>query len=428
MCRNCGAIVGAGEKACAMCGAPLSVESKQVKSSPPLQARRNFPDMEMLRFVRAIVTRRAPFTLVLLVANIFIFLLMLVSSHAGLLNGFDYVTLAAFGAKINTFIRDGREWWRFVTPMFLHVNVIHIFTNMYGLFILGPYVEKLYGSAKFVVFWIVAGIAGVVASYFAVQPQLSNGLLGRFLFRTTETMPSAGASGALFGLIGVLFVFGIKYRHELPDDFKRAFGTGMIPTIALNLFIGFTIPFIDNSAHLGGLVAGALLALFFDYQRPYASAGFTLVWRVLQIIALALVVVSFAQVMRHFDATVKQAPQLAQESGLQPNYSLSADFLKAILNGGQAFERAVNTGDTGGIESALETLERTPALNEPTNKLKAELQEILKRAQILYSAKREDQDIDKEKKKLVEDYNAWQQRLATWVQSEGGKYGIEVKK
>ncbi len=389
--------------------------------------------METLRFVRAVVTRRAPFTFVFLVANIFVFLLMLASSRAGLIEGFNYVTLAAFGAKINTFIRDGREWWRFVTPMFLHVNAIHIFTNMYGLFILGPYVEKLYGSAKFVVFWVVAGIAGVVASYFAVQPQLANGVFGRFLFRTLETTPSAGASGALFGLIGVLLVFGIKYRHELPDDFKRAFGTGMIPTIALNLFIGFTIPFIDNSAHLGGLIAGALLALLFDYQRPYSSERFTLVWRVLQIVALVLILISFVQVMRHFDATVKQATQLAQDRGLlQPDQSLSADFLKAILSGGRAFESAVNKDDTNGIESALEALGRTPALDATSNKLKAELQELLKRAQLLDGAKREDratsQARDEEKKKLAEDYIAWEQRLTAWVQTEGGKYGIEIKK
>ena len=75
---------------------------------------------------------------------------------------------------------------------------------------LGPYVEKLYGSARFVVFWILTGIAGVVASYLAVRPEWARGALGQFLFRPYDA-PSAGASGALFGLMGVLFVFGIKY-------------------------------------------------------------------------------------------------------------------------------------------------------------------------------------------------------------------------
>jgi rhomboid protease GluP len=113
---------------------------------------------------------------------------------------------------------------------------MHLLSNMCGLFMLGPYVEKLYGSARFVVFWIVTGIAGVVASYLAVRPEWTEGALGQFLFKAYDS-PSAGASGALFGLMGVLFVFGIKYRDELPEGLKRAFGTGLLlPTLAVYLF------------------------------------------------------------------------------------------------------------------------------------------------------------------------------------------------
>ena len=79
-------------------------------------------------------------------------------------------------------------------------------------------------------FWVLTGICGVVASYLAVRPALYNtaGPHSRILFRAQDAA-SVGASGALFGLIGVLFVFGIKFRHELPEGFKRAFGTGMLP-------------------------------------------------------------------------------------------------------------------------------------------------------------------------------------------------------
>jgi hypothetical protein len=71
--------------------------------------------------------------------------------------------------------------------------------------------------------------------------------------------------------VGVLFVFGIKFRRELPEGFKRVFGTGMLPIIFINLFIGFVgRDFIGNSAHLGGLFAGAALAVFVDYRRPNA--------------------------------------------------------------------------------------------------------------------------------------------------------------
>ena len=123
----------------------------------------------------------------------------------------------------------------------------------------------------------------MVASYLTVRPDTAVGPIGRFLFKTHD-VPSAGASGALFGLVGVLFVFGIKFRHELPEGFKRAFGTGMLPIIVINLFIGYLgRGFIDNAAHLGGLVSGAVLALVVDYRRPGERAGVAITWQILQV-------------------------------------------------------------------------------------------------------------------------------------------------
>ena len=103
-------------------------------------------------------------------------------------------------------------------------------------------------------------------------------------------------------LIGVLFVFGIKFRHELPEGFKRVFGTGMLPIIFINLFIGFIgRGFIGNAAHLSGLFAGAALALFLDYRRPGARASITTAWRVLQVLCLAVIVVAGYKVVRNFN-------------------------------------------------------------------------------------------------------------------------------
>ena len=102
--------------------------------------------------------------------------------------------------------------------------------------------------------------------------------------------------------MGVLFVFGIKFRHELPEGFKRAFGTGMLPIIFINLFIGFIgRGFIDNAAHLGGLLSGAALALVVDYQRPVSRASITNVWRVLQLLRLSVVALGFYKVVRNFN-------------------------------------------------------------------------------------------------------------------------------
>ena len=300
MCRSCGAIVGAGETQCAVCGASTATSPAESRDAPP--------DKETVRFARTVLNRPYKFTIAFLVANLFVFLLMWESSGLGfaaLSRGFPTQVLIIYGAKLNYLINPPyNQWWRFITPMFVHVDVLHLLMNMFSLLILGPFVEKLYGSAKFVFFWVVTGIAGTVGSYLTVRPNLARGPFSSFIFMSQDS-PAAGASGALFGLVGVLFVFGIKYRHELPEGFKRVFGTGMLPIILINLFIGFIgRAFIGNSAHLGGLLAGAALALVIDYRRPYARASVTTAWRILQVVSLALIAVSAYKVARNFNRPI----------------------------------------------------------------------------------------------------------------------------
>jgi len=257
-----------------------------------------------MSYARAVLQRPYIFTIVFLVANFFVFLLMWQASgmsSTALWGAFPESVLLTFGAKTNYAIHFDHEWWRFVTPVFIHVNLPHVLINMYSLWVLGPWVEKLYGSAKFVVFWIATGVAGVVASYLTVIPGARPGLIGSFLIKSADE-PSAGASGALFGLVGVLFVFGLKYRRELPEGFKRAFGTGMLPVILLNLAIGFLgRGIIDNAAHMGGLLSGAAIAAVVSYKRPGQPASVTIAWRVVQITALLLVLISFFFVIKHFE-------------------------------------------------------------------------------------------------------------------------------
>jgi membrane associated rhomboid family serine protease len=297
ICRNCGALVGAGETSCQMCGAPAR------QTPPPALP---LHERYAMNYARAVLSRPYIFTIVFITANLFVFLLMWSASGMSssvLWTGFPEGVLLAFGAKMNYWMQHEHEWWRLVTPVFIHVNLPHILINMYSLWVIGPWVEKLYGSAKFVVFWVATGVAGVVASYLTVIPGSRPGLIGSFLIKTAD-VPSAGASGALFGLVGVLFVFGIKYRRELPEGFKRAFGTGMLPVILLNLGIGFLARgVIDNAAHVGGLLSGAVFAAAVSYKRPGTSTGVTIAWRVLQVTALLLVLLCFLMAARHFDFT-----------------------------------------------------------------------------------------------------------------------------
>jgi membrane associated rhomboid family serine protease len=134
------------------------------------------------------------------------------------------------------------EWWRLFTVTLVHGNLLHLGFNMYALFIVGPLVEALYGRALYLLFYLLAAAAGSVASY---------------LFVPTN---SVGASGAIFGLFGVLLT--ATYVHK-PALGRQARGlTGQIALlIAINLAIGFGLGggVIDNAAHVGGLIAGAWL-------------------------------------------------------------------------------------------------------------------------------------------------------------------------
>jgi len=384
-----------------------------------------------MRFARAVLNRSYFFTILFLVANLFIFLLMWQSSGmtTKALYSFSEPVLQAYGAKLNFLIRQNREWWRFVTPMFLHVNVLHLLVNMYSLWMIGPYVERLYGSAKFVFFWVVTGVSGVAASYLTVRPGLARGLPGSFLFKAAD-VPSAGASGALFGLIGVLFVFGIRFRRELPDGFRRAFGTGLLPVILINLFIGLVgRGFIDNAAHLGGLASGAALGLVVDYKRPGERATITITWRVLQALALGLVAVSFLMVARNFN---RQAiiPPIAQES--MPISKEEQDveaYLNAINEGQRAFSSAANGKvDTVAIDRALEQLDHATGPDETADHLRLELKSLLERMRTVATVDktRRSNQTSAQAKQLVQDFQKWVQDRDQWIKEKGDNYRIEL--
>src|SRR5207249_2297672 len=156
----------------------------------------------------------------------------------------------------------------------------------------GPQVEKLYGGARFLILYVMTGIAGVLGSY----------------WRHPESV-SAGASGAIFGLFGALLVFGFKYRNSIPPFFQKAVGRGVLPVIVINLIIGFSIPGIDNSAHIGGLLAGAALAAIIPYDNSGSSPEFGSTgirgssrnFQFLQLILILIIAASFYEVAAHYD-------------------------------------------------------------------------------------------------------------------------------
>lgn len=419
MCRSCGAIVGAGETQCSACGASSTAQPAANPNQPA-------PDKETIRFARAVLNRPYKFTIALLIANLFVFLLMWESSDlsaAALRQGFPDQVLLTYGAKLNALIDPPHnQWWRFITPMFVHINVLHLLMNMFSLLILGPFVEKLYGSAKFVVFWVVTGIAGTVGSYLTIRPELATGLLGSFIFHKMD-VPAAGASGALFGLIGVLFVFGIKYRRELPEGFKRVFGTGMLPIIFINLFIGFIgRAFIGNSAHLSGLFAGAALALFVDFRRPGARASITTAWRVLQVLSLAVIAVGGYKVVRNFNrpmpARVRPTPN-AQAL-------IFLNYVNAMNQVQEKVSAAIHNNDlSDDVPLVTERAIQAPVPDARAGELRTRLLVILSKltnaaaTATPATGPRQPQQLDQ---KLIDEYNEWRKEYDQWLKGAAKTY------
>jgi len=174
-------------------------------------------------------------TYVLLVINIVVFLVDIVTG-----GGKQPGMLTNLGAKDNAAILAG-QYWRFITPVFLHWGLLHIGFNSYFLYIIGPQVERAFGWVRFMIIYLLAGLAGSIASF-----ALTNGL-------------SVGASGALFGLIGALIPFFYRNRGILAGTRRRIVSVAEV--IGINLLIGLS-PGIDNWAHVGGLIAGLAAAWF----------------------------------------------------------------------------------------------------------------------------------------------------------------------
>lgn len=426
MCRNCGSIVGGGQQKCAVCGTPVRSSGEPLRDN---LAR----DNETIRFARAVLDRPYKFTIALLIANVFVFILMWQSSgmSVSVLNFFPYEVLVAYGAKVNYLIREYHQWWRLVTAMFIHVNLLHLLVNMYSLWVVGPYVEKLYGSAKFVVFWIVTGVAATVASYMTVlPPDRQLGRLAGFLFKTAD-VPSAGASGALFGLVGVLFVFGIKFRHELPEGFKRAFGTGLLPMIVLNLFIGYVgRGFIDNAAHLGGLLAGAFLALLVDYRRPGERSGMAITWRVLQVACIVLSLACFVKAAQNFRNALPEylSQQRRQIEGAPPTLSPQLNnfvaYAKAMNEAQESFNLAQTRGDVTEIDQAIRNLQSAPQLDPTADELRNQLSVFLAKAKAIETEETPPNQKVEAKNELTREFLEWIKTYSSWLKTSGRNYGL----
>lgn len=188
----------------------------------------------------------------LIALNVLVFAAMLWYG-AGLWHTPNQVQLA-WGASFGPATKEG-EWWRLGTAVFLHFGLLHLAMNMWALWDAGRLVERLCGAWRLVVLFFASGLTGNLLS----------------LIAQGDRAVSGGASGAVFGIYGALMVSLWVRRRDLdPVDFRWLFGGALVFTAATIAF-GLLIPGIDNAAHVGGLVSGALVGLMLT-RSPSADA------------------------------------------------------------------------------------------------------------------------------------------------------------
>lgn len=178
-----------------------------------------------------------PMVTIFLFINILVFLITL-------LPGIGYIVLDG-GMGINYLIANG-EWWRFVTPMFLHGGFMHILFNMFCLFVFAPELEKITGKMRFTTLYMLSGIFANVATYFFQDLSYAH----------------LGASGAVFGIFGAFAALVYYTKHSMPQLRQI-----ILPIIVISVIMTFVGPNINATAHIAGLVGFIIGLSYFNPKR-----------------------------------------------------------------------------------------------------------------------------------------------------------------
>jgi rhomboid protease GluP len=184
---------------------------------------------------------RTPATVGLVAVNILVFVATLLAGAS--FWGANGGVQIAWGSDFGPYTTDG-DWWRLVTSLFIHFGIVHLVANILALAFIGPFVERLFGSVNYLAIYL---LTGVVASFTSVSwhPDVN----------------SAGASGAIFGILGALLAARVRAGDAFPSDIWRPIGQFAGLFILWNLYAAFRLKGIDYAAHIGGFVSGFLIGL-----------------------------------------------------------------------------------------------------------------------------------------------------------------------
>lgn len=263
MCPSCRALVPRHVRRCTECGAPLA----DVRAPG------------VTRIIANLIPGATATTALLLLANMLMFAVVLLlpvrleaydpGSPLTRLMGFDGLSLIRYGSGYAGLTLGLGEWWRIVTPVFLHGGLLHLVFNSMALVRLGPLAEEEFGTERLAAIYVLCGIAGSAASQ---------------VLRGSHTV---GASGALCGLLGLLLVHGWRIGGAYGERLKSVMLQNVILMAAMSL-----LPRIDWMNHLGGFAAGCALGLVAP-SGPFRSKATEVLWLILAWASIALVVASF---------------------------------------------------------------------------------------------------------------------------------------
>ena len=230
MCPSCRALISNAESFCSLCGAKL-----------------NYRPSGLAKLLTNFFPRYMPVSFTLLTVNFLFFISIFAFEQNAsledlglLIFGGDRTTLINWGADIGAYVAQG-EWWRLISGLFIHIGIIHLFFNSYALIFIGPLLEECLGKERFFFTYIATGICGFIFSNWYYSPFLV----------------TAGASGSVFGLIGLAVVISKRW-----GTWGNLIQQQLIHWIIYAFFFGIIIG-ANNAAHFGGALSGAFLGLLF---------------------------------------------------------------------------------------------------------------------------------------------------------------------
>lgn len=183
------------------------------------------------------------------------------------------------GSNMNFFIAHNHEYWRLLTACFLHGSLLHVFMNCWCLQTLGVMLEKLWGKSRF---WGIFVISGIFSSAIS--------LAWNYWYSQNFMYNSLGASGAICGLLGLAYGYGRRHPEKVSSEWRSV----ILRWIIIILLFGFFMTGIDNAAHIGGLISGAIFGFLFSppgLERPTVNEE--RIWNSVGIISLLVVLVCF---------------------------------------------------------------------------------------------------------------------------------------